>query len=383
MAPKSYYLGNFRTAAGKVAQNMRILDRYVLGSILRVTIITVLLCTFMMLVVDLFTNIDNYLTYEISGMAMLRMSILHIPRAVTFVLGPSLLFSVTFFLSMLNANNELISLLNAGIPYRRIIIPILAVGMLASAGLFIFQETVVISTTQERELLSNELFGTRSTLDNRDVTLSDIDGGYVIYASRYTESTKRITSVMVVQRDEEGILSARIDAPYAVFNEEMGAWVFSEATVYKMNPRAPSVESGFYQTYSDAVIDLDPNFFRNHSNDITTMELSTAIQYLKRMKQLSPEQYSLYATEFWERVLGTITPLVLVIIACSMNIRFKKNVLLFSIISSLSVAVVFYVTQMLTLIMAKQGVIAPLSGMIVPMIVVLLFALATSKLISR
>jgi len=50
--------------------------------------------------------------------------------------------------------------------------------------------------------------------------------------------------------------------------------------------------------------------------------------------------------------------------------------LLFSIITSLGLAVIYYVVQMVTLIMAKQAVIGPLWGMVIPMIVIVCIALA-------
>ncbi len=61
----------------------------------------------------------------------------------------------------------------------------------------------------------------------------------------------------------------------------------------------------------------------------------------------------------------------MMVIACSMNYRFKKNVLFFSLICSICIAVVYYVIQMMTVMLADQGVIAPWLGILIPFAVIL------------
>ncbi|MFA6687902.1 MAG: LptF/LptG family permease [Sphaerochaetaceae bacterium] len=360
---------------------MRLLDRYVLWSILKVTLVTLALCTLMLVGVDLFTNLDSYLQNDVSWGQILRMSGLYIPQAMLIVIGPAALFSTTYFLSMLQANNEMISLLNAGIPYRRILAPCLILALLFSIGQFALNETFGIKCEVRREVLSDELFGQRSSYDNRNVTLSDVNGGFVIHAARYRAQERRIIDVVVVLRDDAGAIRGRVDASRGDWDEVLGSWVLKDATVYLLDRQGNEVSSYYTPVFDDIVIDVEPELFRNLSTDIKTMDLDTAVRYLRRMKYLEPSRWVVYSTEFWERVLGCVSPFILMLIACSINYRFKKNVLLFSIISSLCVAVVYYVVQMLTLILAKQGVIPPVFGMLIPMIVVFLLPLLESRLL--
>ena len=360
---------------------MRLLDRYIFWSILKVAVVTLLLCTLMLVGIDLFTNLDNYLQNKVPWSRILTMSVLYVRESVLLSLGPALLFSTTYFLSMLQANNEMISLLNAGIPYRRIIIPCMLLAVVMSAGQFLFSETVAIRCSLRREVLTNELFGQRSTYDNRNVTLSDLDGGFVIHASRYLSEERRILDVVLILRDAQGKIHGRVDASRGDWDAERRQWVFKDATVYMVDDAGKQVESFHAAQYDQVVVDLEPELFRNLSADIKTMELHTAVRYLQRMKYLEPSQWAVYSTEFWERIFNCATPLILMLIACSLNYKFKKNVLLFSIITSLCVAVVYYVIQMLTLIMAKQGVIPPIAGMLIPLAVIFLLSLLAGRIL--
>jgi lipopolysaccharide export system permease protein len=57
------------------------------------------------------------------------------------------------------------------------------------------------------------------------------------------------------------------------------------------------------------------------------------------------------------------------ILSISMGGRFRKNILLMSLLASLSAAVVFYVIEMITMMMARLGYIPPIVGAWFPVVV--------------
>ena len=86
------------------------------------------------------------------------------------------------------------------------------------------------------------------------------------------------------------------------------------------------------------------------------------------------QQYASLGTAYYKRIFSCLSPLIMMIIACSMNYRFRKNVLFMSLVCSIAVAVVYFVVQMMTEMMADQGVIAPYYGSLVPFAVILLLS---------
>ncbi len=355
---------------------MRLLSRHTIASITYVGLITLLLCTLMLVSVDLFMHIDSYVNSEVGAFMIFKLSLLYAPEALIFALGPSLLFSATYYLSQMQANNELISLYSAGISYKRIIIPILFLGFFFSLFQFGFNELVAIPSSRGRKVVQDELFGLRSTFDNRNITLSDPEGRFVVHATRYNDETKTIRSLTLVLLDDKGELQSRIDATGASWDEERSVWKLTDATIHLLDSQQMSVASRRENQVVFDSFDLEPAYFRNISSDIQTMEFSAALDYLSRIRTLNPKLWYETATDFASRVLGALTPLVLIFIACTISYRYKKNVLLFSIITSLFIAVIYYVVQMVTLIMAKQGVVEPLWGMVIPMIVIVSIAIS-------
>ena len=361
---------------------MKLLDRYIAKSVSVVAFFTLLLCTLMLLSVDLFSNLDSYLTNEVPALTIIKMTLLYAPEAALFAFGPSLLFSASFFLSQLNANNEYICLLGSGLSYRRIVTPILILGLIFSTFQFIFSEQVQIPASKSRAVAEDSLFGLRSTYDNRNITLRDPNNAFIVHAKQYNESHKRLAQVLLVKMDDDGALRARVDAAWAFWEEDAQIWRLERARIQIISQDQSVVETLEEQEMYLDDFTLEPGYFRNMTQDINTMDIVLARQYLQSVALLNPTAYPPLATDFAKRILDSLNPFILLFIACAISYKYKKNILLFSIITSLGLAVIYYVVQMVTLIMAKQGVIAPHWGMVIPMIVIVCIALAERTVVS-
>jgi len=347
---------------------MRILDRYVIRSISKTAISTMAICTLLLLAVNLFQNLNSIVSGDRETGKILLLSFLGLPTYLMMAVSISFLFATTFFLSQLEANNERIILLNSGISPSRIYAPIFALSIVATAFFLIFSETILLKTTVAHDKLEEELFGRSSTRDNSNVTLKSMDGDYVIYASRYEEERKRVYDVVLVSTSDEGI-EGRLEAGYGEYVD--GIWVFHDVYMHTMDNDGGTIEPKRADERVEPGFDLDPRLFRNLSGEISTMDFKTATSYLRRLKAIDYTSYHEAATDFINRFFGPLSIFVLMMISCSMNYRFKKNVFLFSIIQSLSMAVVYYVANMVFSISSTQGLTEPILAAVMPIAVIL------------
>ena len=67
-------------------------------------------------------------------------------------------------------------------------------------------------------------------------------------------------------------------------------------------------------------------------------------------------------TEYYKRYSFAFTPLIVVFLSCAVGGRFKKNILLMSLLLSLVVSVLYYVSQLVSSLLAKSGILTPLLG---------------------
>ena len=349
--------------------SLKTLDRYTISSILKTGIATALLASLMLLGVDLFSNLHLYMNHNVGFAKAFSVTILYFPEAFLLALGPSFLFAVTYQLSMLHAHNEVMSVLNSGVSLSRIVRPIIIMAVLLSAFYFFFNEKVAIPSSNEKARQKELISKNADSTDNHDIALSDMQSGYMVYASIYSDYDQSLLDVSLVEGNDQGTLIRRTDAYRAAYNQETGRWTFYDAYVYTPTPSGVMVE--YIGDFESSVLLLEPQLFRNISNEISTMSLDLAKAYLDRMKVLNPEQYASLGTEYYKRIFSCLTPLIMIAIACSLNYRFKRNVLFFSLVCSICIAVVYFVVQMMTVMLSDQGVIAPQLGTLIPFIVII------------
>ncbi len=352
---------------------MKVLTRYTLKSVLKVGIATAMLAALMLVGVDLFSNLDAYISHSLNFGRAFMLSMLYYPEALLLALGPSFLFSTTYFLSMLNSSNEMMCILNSGTSSKKVVRPLYILAILLALFYFAFNETVAIKSSNLKDSRSQSYTWSSSSLDNTNVALSDMQNTYMVYATRYEDITVTLYNVSYIEMENvaNGSNIYRINAYKATYDQEKGFWTFFDCYVYSQKESGEVVEIAHYDSLDVENMKLESELFRNLSGEISKMSLPLARSYLMRMKNLNPEEYARLGTEYYKRLLSCLTPLVMMIIACSMNYRFKKNVLFFSLICSICVAVVYYVIQMMTIMLSDQGVIAPYLGILIPFIVIL------------
>ena len=355
---------------------MRILTRYTITSILKTAIVTILIFALILAAVELFSKMDQIMHSSVDPVRLVEYIILSLPEYLMMAASISLLFSVTYFLSTLSANNEMIPILNAGVSPVRLRVPIIVLAIVLTALGFLFQEHTVIAAATRHDELETELFGASSTRDSRNIVLTDEDG-YLIYTRRFSESTGVIYDPVLV-KSENGIIVQRIESDRARYSEEKGYWIFEEARVYEVD--GLDVNTQRVDELEVPLFDPEPRLFRTQNTTIETMDRDTAIDYLERLASSNHQAWQASATDYIRRVCSPLAILVLMFISVSMGYNFKKNVLLFSIIQSLSIAVIYYVADMVFSIMGHQGAVAPVMTVVAPLVLTVLLSLVISFL---
>ena len=217
---------------------------------------------------------------------------------------------------------------------------------------------------------------------NYRIAMSDMTRSYMVYAAQYDNTTRTLYDVNFIKVLPDGSI-VRTNASYAQWDNTDERWVFHDSWTYHSLPDGSDTEIVWEDVLTNTYLQLEPDMFRNLSNDISKMPLALAGNYVERMKILNPEQYYEMATGYYERILDCLTPLVLVIIACSMNYRFKKNILFISLVFSVCVAVVYYVVRIMTMMAARQGIIAPYMGPLIPFVVILILSSAAAAVLRK
>lgn len=357
---------------------MKLLDRYILSEVVKAGLVALLIFSLLVMAVETFINIDKFVSNSLPFTMMMKYSFYALSDYFLMITGVSMLFSVTYFLSNLSANNELISLYTAGYSRVRILMPIVLLALVLTASFTCFNESLFLEWKNGKDVVSTELFGLSGTQDARNVALNDVASGYLVFSRSFSEGDERLYEPIVMKSFDDRLV-LRLEAERGDYRD--GEWVFRNAIVYELG------EDGFVsKEYDETTLqsfDFPPSLFRSRNMQIDTMEMSSALEYLSRLKGVDPTSWQEKETEFLRRVGEPLGILVLMLISVLMNYTFKKNILLFSIVQSLVIAVVYYVSDMVFSIVCKQGMLAPAFVVVLPLFFTVFLSIAISYIGKR
>lgn len=307
---------------------------------------------------DLFANLWRYLSLEVPAAAIAKAALLYAPTCVSYALPISLLFATAFALGSLYATNELVVVFGSGISLPAFVLPLLLLAGGLCAFSFWFEDSVVIGSYRAKTILVRELLKQSRSLSNADVSVL-AEGGRLVYrAEFYDDASRSVSGMTLIERDQDGTPRLRAEAAQARW--EGGRWILSRARIFERGADGVWTERS-QGSFSRPDLVEPPESFRSQNLDLREMrreELAGHAAFLARAGLPAAAAEA----EIHKRRAFALTPLVVVLLSAALGGRFRKNVLLLSLLSSLIGATGYYVVQMVGMLLAKNGAVAPAAG---------------------
>ncbi|MBN1648989.1 MAG: LptF/LptG family permease [Spirochaetales bacterium] len=339
---------------------MKILRVFLLKQFFLVFLAAMMFFILILEIGDMFPKLETFSNNEVSFSQILTNILYYVPKCISYAVPISLLFSISYTLGNLYMNNELINIFGSGISLLNFVLPLIISGVLISAGMFVFTEKVVIDTYIKKQEYTNMLMKRKPSYSNQNVAEMGDSQKIVYSADYYNDNNESLTGVTIVEYDDNHAIIRRVDAEYAEWDGTK--WLCKKARVFIWDSERKYLTEEYHPEYENDKYSIVPDRFRKVTQNVDEMTITEAQQYIEQMKNATPNVRRGIMTNYYEKFSYALSPLVVVIISCAIGGRFKKNILLLSLSASLVVAVVYYVVQMLAVLMAKQGYISPLLG---------------------
>jgi lipopolysaccharide export system permease protein len=339
-----------------------ILDRYLVKQFLPIFFVALSMFVMLLLLIDLFANLVRYLNYEAPAREILKVSFYYLPKSLSYALPIALLFAAAYTLGDLYGRNELTSIFSSGIPFWRFSVSLLCIGLMASFFSFFFDDIVVIPTLKIKNDLARVLLHQQRTENNSDIVIKVRNGRLIYSVDYYDHAAKILNGVSIIEQDEKGRMISHIRCPQAVWSEDH--WELVNPVIYEWKEgflrfRRPESTGGYRE---------EPDTFRRNMVNVEELSARDA-GFLVKDLRAAGLPFTDALSEYYHRFSFPSVSFVVMILSISMGGRFKKNILLMSLLASLASAVLFYVMEMISMMMAKLGYIPPLAGAWFPVMV--------------
>ena len=232
------------------------MDRYLLGEMVLPFVGGILLIVVMLVGNTLFPLIEDIVRNGIPPLIVARLIVFNIPILIPLTLPPGVALASAWAVNRMARDSEITPIRMAGVPLRRLFLPIIVVGLLASGASFLVGDRVVPPAWREFQKTQSQMFS------------------YALQSSPALASNKVFTfqdysfHIRDVHKDPGG----RPDK-----------LVMEGVTVYQ-NSAQPG---GFPTLYTARSADDDRDVFTLHDADIITFDQSGMVSLEMRQKSLT------------------------------------------------------------------------------------------------
>jgi LPS export ABC transporter permease LptG len=351
---------------------MRILDRYVLRNFLE----PFLLCFFgflaIWLVFDLYDNGPDFLEFHVPLKTVAKFYLTQLPSIVLLSLPIGLLLALLFSLSKMSRHNEIISMLTAGRSLARLIVPLVFIGLLATAVCFVLdREWAPHAEAVKKRMLEEITRGERRASEREAAQghlFRDRINNRTWYVRKMRAKPKRgpippLEGVHVTQQDAEGRIEKKWYAEKATHDEKTGNWTLHHGMIVSFDPEGNIISNpdDMFLNGKRIIEGWTETPRRIASSQFAAQNLSTKElrEYLEYNSDFPPVQLAPYRTYLADRFANPWVCLVVVFLAAPLGIVYSRRGVLAGVAGCLILFFFMFMLDYLFLAFGKGGRLPP------------------------
>jgi lipopolysaccharide export system permease protein len=325
---------SFCKSATLIRNLVRLLDRYVIRNFLQAYLYCIAGFISIWLIFDISDNISTFIDQHVAFLLTIRYYATQLPQILIILLPVSLLLALLFSLGRMSRANEIVSILTAGVSVPRLLLPLIAIGLLTVAATTALNYSLAphaelarktfLSAARARQgpMVEGQIFRNRS--DARTWFIQNFRPGHNVF-----------NTVQVLQQDGHDNIVANYLAARAIYYSEAKVWEFENAKVVHYDAAGNILDEQIYPSLKIGNWSETP--FRLSSANVRAEFLSVPElrRYLRFNSDFPATLLAPFRTHFQYRLALPWTCLVVVCIAAPLGIGYSRRGVLASVASAL------------------------------------------------
>ncbi|HPN88932.1 MAG TPA: LptF/LptG family permease [Candidatus Omnitrophota bacterium] len=345
---------------------MRILDRYITKSIILIFIATVLTFCFLYILIDVTSNLDEYIKYKIPFPILLQYYSASLPFILTQTSSIACLIAILFTFSRLNNNNEIIAMRSSGMSFWKITKPALYFGLIASILVFWLNEKYLPHAQKISEKIRNDymvLEVDRIRKQEKKITNLTFYGlkNRLYFVDTFDQHTNELFGITIIEYDEHQNILQKI---VAFKGDWTGlAWKFYQCQITSFEPQ--DIEAPVkIKIYKEKLMDIKetPTDFLRQRLQVSSMNIRELYQYISRFsKSGAAKALNNLRVDLHQKIAYPFGNFVIVLLGLpfALMIRSRKGTTFSALGIAILVGFLYYVANAIMLAFGKGGFLAP------------------------
>ncbi len=365
---------------------MRILDRYILRSIIGIFVGTVVTFAFLFILIDTFGNLEDFIEKKVPLEIIAQYYLSFLPMVIVNTSTMACLMAVLFTYGGLNSTNEVVAIRTAGMNFWQLTRPALVFALVVCGFVFLVNERFVPqSSLINQEIKESQI---KVTMDNKVKGRSIIKNltfyglrNRLVFVDTFDPNTNEIIGITIITHDKNQNLTEKI---VALKGKWTGiAWKFLNCQITTYNTTLPNVP-GEVKIYQEKLMDFKetPSDFMKQRMDITAMNIRQLYDYIHRfsgsgaIKTITNLQVDLY-----QKIAFPFRTIIIVLAGLPFALMTgrRKSQTLTSVAIALGIGFIYYVLDAVGLALGKGGGLPPIAAAWLAPFVFLIIAMVAIK----
>ncbi len=343
---------------------MKIIDRYLLRGFLRPFLFCLLIFLLLFMVIDAFSNLDEFLKNGFSLGVILTYYLYFLPTVFVQVAPISTLMAVLYNLGDLNRHNEISAIKASGISSFQVLSPYLFVGLLLSFIVFLVNEKVVPKTQVTSTAIMQGLIekGKKNLSERaiRNVALYSSECR-MVFAREFEIASGTLRDVVILQDDPNQTLKSRLTAKKAQYED--GHWQLYDAATYHLNRQGDILGEPTYSKKLELKIEEVPQDFIKAASQAEFMSAKELKEYRDNFKGGTGRKFKTrLSVDFHYKIAFPFISFFVILIGAPLAMRLERGSAIVGIGTSLLVVLIYYGLHSICLALGKNGTMPPIAA---------------------
>jgi len=295
------------------------LDRYIAFRFLRTITVSVASFVIVFVSVDAFDHFSRWVDRDVTVGTFLRYYFYGLPYIVVLVLPVAVLLSSLFLVTSLGKRNELVAMRAAGISLSRILLPMFAVGALASLFELGVGDFVVAEASYRQSMVKREEIDRLDPVNYamRTAFAWRSPGGAILDIGFYNGATAVMSDVTIEWFDDSARVTRRMDMDRMVWRDS--SWVAVDAVERTFGPSGALVYLEADSLPVPGIVET-PEDFGSRQKATAEMNFFELREYIDKVEAAGGDPRG-DLVELYLKLLFPLSNLIMVLVGAPLALR--------------------------------------------------------------
>lgn len=303
---------------------IKTLDWYIIRKFIGTYIYSIALIISISIVFDVNENLSKFTQYHAPLKAIVFDYYANFVPYFANLFSPLFVFiAVIFFTSKLASNSEIISMLAAGVSFKRLMRPYMISCVLISSLSFFLASNIIPHGTIVKQNFES-MYKNKRLNTSADNVMLQVDRGVIAYIQHYDNNYKKGYGFSLDKFENKKLVShlTAMEAQYDTISDSKYHWTISNWKIREMRGLKENITSG---SKLDTMIVMEPTdlvYSKGQQETFTSPELK---EYISKQIDRGSSNVVQYQVEYHKRIAASFASFILTIIGLSLSSRKRKG----------------------------------------------------------